>query len=108
MKSQRISHTHLQFAQANTQPKIAKEYALPTLTEMLTKLIEMKGIKKHIPPTSCISNGGQSAKIETNMRKINNSAKMNKSAGNPATTHTHNRYAPIRYRQQTANQKSIK
>ncbi len=26
-----------------------------------------------------------------NMRKINNSAIMNKSAVNPATTHTHNR-----------------
>ena len=26
-----------------------------------------------------------------NMRKINNSAIMNKSAENPATTHTHNR-----------------
>jgi len=29
--SQRISHTHLQFAQAITQGKIAKEYVLPTL-----------------------------------------------------------------------------
>ena len=28
-----------------------------------------------------------------NMRKINNSAIMNKSAENPATTHTHNRWA---------------
>ena len=36
MKSQRKSHTHLQFAQADTQPKIAKEYVLPTLAEMLT------------------------------------------------------------------------
>ncbi len=27
-----------------------------------------------------------------NMRKINNSAIMNKSAENPATTYTHNRY----------------
>ena len=26
-----------------------------------------------------------------NMRNINNSAKMNKSTGNPATTYTHNR-----------------
>ncbi len=30
--SQRISHTHLQFAQATTQAKIAKEYVLPTLS----------------------------------------------------------------------------
>jgi len=33
MNSQRISHTHLQFAQKSQQhkPKIAKEYVLPTL-----------------------------------------------------------------------------
>jgi len=30
--SQRISHTHLQFAKATTQGKIAKEYVLPTLS----------------------------------------------------------------------------
>ena len=30
------------------------------------------------------------------MRKINNSAIMNKSAGNPATTHTHNRYHQLK------------
>jgi len=31
-KSQRISHTHLQFAQSQQhKPKIAKEYVLPTL-----------------------------------------------------------------------------
>ncbi len=38
-----------------------------------------------------ISNGGQSAKNETNMNKTNGSAKMKVSAVNPATTHTHNR-----------------
>jgi len=31
MNSQRLSHTHLQFATANSTPKIAKEYVLPTL-----------------------------------------------------------------------------
>ncbi len=36
----------------------------------------------------CISNGGQSAKNKTNMNKINNGAKMNRSAENPATAHT--------------------
>jgi len=30
--SQRISHTHLQFAKATTQGIIAKEYGLPTLS----------------------------------------------------------------------------
>ena len=34
---------------------------------------------------------GQSAKMK-NMSKINNGAIMNKSAENPATIHTHNRY----------------
>lgn len=29
MKSRPKSHTHLQFTQADTQPKIAKEYVLP-------------------------------------------------------------------------------
>jgi hypothetical protein len=29
MKSQPESHTHLQFAPADPQPKIAKEYVLP-------------------------------------------------------------------------------
>ncbi len=38
--------------------------------------------------TLCISNGGQSAKNETHMNKINDSAKMNRSAKNPATAHT--------------------
>ena len=34
MNSQRIGHTHLQFAQKSQQhkPKIAKEYDLPTLS----------------------------------------------------------------------------
>ncbi len=33
MNSQRISHTHLQFAQSQQhKPKIAKEYVLPTLS----------------------------------------------------------------------------
>jgi len=34
MNSQRISHTHLQFARKSQQhkPKIAKEYVLPTLS----------------------------------------------------------------------------
>ena len=31
-----------------------------------------------------------------NMNKINNSAIMNKSAENPATTHTHNRWASLK------------
>ncbi len=38
--------------------------------------------------TLYISNGGQSAKNETNMNKTNGSAKMKVSAVNPATTHT--------------------
>jgi len=39
MKSQRISHTHLQFAQKSQQhkPKIAKEYVLPTLSAVREK-----------------------------------------------------------------------
>lgn len=50
MKSPRKSHTHLQFAQAAKHTKIAKEYVLPTLRKMLTKLKEMEGIKKaHTP-----------------------------------------------------------
>ena len=44
-----------------------------------------------LPTTLCISNGGQRAKNETNMNKINGSAKMKVSAASPATTHTHNR-----------------
>ena len=40
----------------------------------------------------CISNGGQNAKNETNMNKINGSANMKLCAKNPATTHTRNRY----------------
>jgi len=44
--SQRISHTHLQFAQATTQAKIAKEYVLPTLKTGREK--EKKGITKYI------------------------------------------------------------
>ena len=42
-------------------------------------------------PTLCISNGGQSTIIETNMNKINGSAMMKVSAENPATTHTRDR-----------------
>ena len=33
LKSHHKSHTHLQFAQADTQPKIAKEYVLPPMTD---------------------------------------------------------------------------
>ena len=36
----------------------------------------------------CISNSGQSAINETNTNKLNDSAKMNKSAEKPATTHS--------------------
>ena len=43
----------------------------------------------------CISNGRQSAKKETNMNKINGSAKMNKSAENSATAHTLIHYGHI-------------
>lgn len=43
-------------------------------------------------PTLCISNGGQRAKKETNMNKINGSVKMKESAENPATAHTLDRY----------------
>ncbi len=31
-----------------------------------------------------------------NMAIVNNSAIINKCAENPATTHTHNRYAPVK------------
>jgi len=43
MNSQRISHTHLQFARKSQQhkPKIAKEYVLPTLSA------ERKKVRKH-------------------------------------------------------------
>ena len=82
MKSPRKSHTHLQFAQANTQPKIAKEYVLPTLTEMLTKLKEMVEMKKAQSITKAIRNAGKvlnmkliainkiSGKLKTNRFKI--------------------------------------
>ena len=53
--SQPKSHTHLQFAQAVTQPKIAKEYVLPTLT----KLKETEGMKKAQPITKAIRNAGK-------------------------------------------------
>ena len=43
----------------------------------------------------CISNGGQSAKNEKNMNKINNGANMKESAVKPATTHTRNRWAQL-------------
>jgi len=56
MKSPRTSHTHLQFAQADTQPKIAKEYVLPPL--------QTKRKRKHIPPTKCISHWAISSKNE--------------------------------------------
>jgi hypothetical protein len=46
MKSPRISHTHLQYAPADTKQKIAKEYVLPAL--------QTKQKRKHIPPTMCI------------------------------------------------------
>ena len=42
--------------------------------------------------TLCISNGGQSAKYETNMNKIKGIAIMKVSANKPATTHTRDRY----------------
>ena len=42
--------------------------------------------------TLCISNGGQSAINETNMNKINGSAKMKVSAVKPATAHTLDRW----------------
>jgi len=48
--------------------------------------------KKPEPLTLCISNGGQSAKNETYMNKINGSAIRKVSAENPATTHTRDRY----------------
>jgi len=43
--------------------------------------------------TLCISNGGESAKNETNMNKTNGSAIRKVSAENPATTHTRDRWA---------------
>ena len=46
--------------------------------------------------TLCISNGGQSAKNETNMNKLNNIAKMKVSAENPATAHTLDRWVQLR------------
>ena len=45
---------------------------------------------KTLATTLCISNGGKVLKMN-NIDEINNSAIMNKSAENPATTHTHNR-----------------
>jgi hypothetical protein len=36
--SQHKKHSHLQFAQANTQPKIAKKYALPPLSKKANKI----------------------------------------------------------------------
>jgi len=45
------------------------------------------------PLTLCMSNDGQSAINKTNMNKINDGAKMNRSAENPATAHTRSRCA---------------
>lgn len=47
--------------------------------------------RKNDTITFCISNGGQESKNETNMNKINCSAKMKVSTVNLATTHTHRR-----------------
>ena len=71
MKSPRKSHTHLQFAQANTQPKIAKKYVLPTLTEMLTKFRKMEGMKKVQQLTMYKRNAGLCAKYERLNYKYN-------------------------------------
>jgi len=49
----------LQFVQADTQPKIAKEYVLPTLKDMLTKLKETEGMKKAQQLTKAIRNAGK-------------------------------------------------
>ncbi len=48
-------------------------------------------MKKILPRTLCISNGGKVLK-RTNMNNINGSAKMNKSVENTATAHTLDRY----------------
>jgi hypothetical protein len=71
MKNSRISHTHLQFAQADTQLKIAKEYVLPTLTEMLTKLREIEGMKKAQQLTMHINHTARSCKLESYVYKYN-------------------------------------
>jgi len=46
--------------------------------------------------TLCISNGGQSAINKTNMNKINDGAKMNRSAENAATAHTLDRCVQLK------------
>jgi len=43
----------------------------------------------------CISNGGQSAKNETIMNKINGSANMKVSGKKTATAHTRDRYPTL-------------
>ncbi len=49
-------------------------------------------INEETPAANIVyKHGGQSAKNETNMNKINGSIKMNEYAENPATAHTHNR-----------------
>ena len=63
------------------------------MKKTMKKIMKMN---KHGSLTQCISNGGQSAINETNMNKINGSANIEVSAGNPATTHTHNRCGSYR------------
>ena len=57
MKSPRKSHTHLQFARADTRPKIAKEYVFANADRKTEK-------RKHIPPTMGIRNAGESADMK--------------------------------------------
>ncbi len=45
--------------------------------------------------TMHIAYGGQSANNETNMNKLNDNEKMNRSAENPATSHMRSRYRYI-------------
>ena len=66
---------------------------MKTVANLKEKMVENKECQCL---TLCISNGGQSAKFETNMNKTNGSARMKVSAIKPATTHTLDRYLSLK------------
>jgi hypothetical protein len=47
-----------------TSQNLSKSMSLPTLTNMLTKLKELNGMREALGTTFCISNGRESAKYQ--------------------------------------------
>jgi len=79
------------------KPKIAKEYVLLTLKEMLTKFKEIKGMKKAQQLTKHIHNGWQSAINKVIINKLTDIIKINRSAENTATVYMRDRYMSGRF-----------